>query len=175
MRFLVVDDIALMRESIKDILANHCKANRSSIFQAADGHGAIEKYTKLKPDLVFLDINMPGADGIAITKSILKIDPNARIVMCTGSSDREDIRKSIEAGAVGYIVKPPLPSAVKKVVEEALTANFDSSDKDKIEYLNDQIDIKIGELDMLKNQLEEELAKNNENPQESKEISVLDV
>lgn len=80
-RVLVVDDAAFMRMLVKKILtqAGHQVVGG----EASNGKEAVEKYKQLKPDLVTMDIVMPEMDGITAVKEIMKIDPNAKIIMIT--------------------------------------------------------------------------------------------
>ena len=79
-RVLVVDDAAFMRMMVKDILS---KNGYEVVGEAENGMKALEKYQELKPDLVTMDITMPEMDGISAVKEIKKVDPNAKIVMCS--------------------------------------------------------------------------------------------
>ena len=79
-RVLVVDDAAFMRMMVKDILS---KNGYEIVGEAENGMKALEKYQELKPDLVTMDITMPEMDGISAVKEIKKVDPNAKVVMCS--------------------------------------------------------------------------------------------
>lgn len=75
---MIVDDAAFMRMMIRKILES---AGHEVAGEAVDGDDAVAQYTILKPDLVTMDITMPNKDGIAATKDIRAIDPNAKILM----------------------------------------------------------------------------------------------
>mgnify|MGYP001797036810 CR=1 FL=1 len=79
-RVLVVDDAAFMRMMIKDILQ---KNGYEIAGEAANGAEAASLYQELKPDVVTMDITMPEMDGITAVKEIKKVDPRARIIMCS--------------------------------------------------------------------------------------------
>ena len=79
-RVLVVDDAAFMRMMVKDILS---KNGYEIVGEAENGMKALEKYQELKPDLVTMDITMPEMDGITAVKEIKKVDPGAKVVMCS--------------------------------------------------------------------------------------------
>lgn len=102
-RILIVDDSYLMREMLRDILAYH---GYEVAGEAENGSEAIELYKELKPDLVTMDITMPGLDGIETVKGILSIDPDANIVMVSSAGHDEQVRKALQAGARDYVVKP---------------------------------------------------------------------
>jgi two-component system chemotaxis response regulator CheY len=102
-RVLIVDDAAFMRMMLKDICA---KNNISVIGEAVDGADAISKYKELKPDVVTLDITMPNMDGITALKEIMKIDCNAKIIMCSAMGQKAMVVDAIQSGAKDFIVKP---------------------------------------------------------------------
>ena len=116
-RVLVVDDAAFMRMMVKDILS---KNGYEVVGEAENGMKALEKYQELKPDLVTMDITMPEMDGVSAVKEIKKVDPNAKIVMCSAMGQQAMVIESIQAGAKDFIVKPfqadRVIEAVKKVV-----------------------------------------------------------
>jgi two-component system chemotaxis response regulator CheY len=116
-RVLVVDDAAFMRMMVKDILS---KNGYEVVGEAENGMKALEKYQELKPDLVTMDITMPEMDGISAVKEIKKVDPNAKIVMCSAMGQQAMVIEAIQAGAKDFIVKPfqaeRVLEAVKKVV-----------------------------------------------------------
>ncbi|AIF84398.1 response regulator containing CheY-like receiver domain and AraC-type DNA-binding domain [Candidatus Nitrososphaera evergladensis SR1] len=102
-KILVVDDALFMRTILKDILQSNGFTN---ILEAGDGAAAIDAYRKNKPDLVTMDINMPGTDGIQALKSIISIDPTAKIIMVTSVEQKQIMQEAIKVGAKDYVVKP---------------------------------------------------------------------
>ena len=124
MKVLIVDDVSIMRLIIKETLMNYCEVEEKDIFQAQNGAEALHQYDVIKPDVVFLDITMPGLDGITVVKRIMRTDPEAYIVMCTSSSDKADVRDCIKAGAKDYIRKPPQPDRVIKAIAQFLPDNL---------------------------------------------------
>ncbi len=100
---LIVDDAAFMRMMLKDILT---KGNYEIVGEASNGQEAVEKYQELKPDFVTMDITMPVKDGIQATKEIMKIDPKAKIIVCSAMGQQAMVIESIQAGAKDFIVKP---------------------------------------------------------------------
>lgn len=117
-RILVVDDAAFMRMMIKDILT---KNGYVVVGEADNGAVAIEKYQELKPDLVTMDITMPEMDGIAAVREIKKLDPNARIIMCSAMGQQAMVIDAIQAGAKDFIVKPFQPERVLEAVAKAVS------------------------------------------------------
>jgi two-component system chemotaxis response regulator CheY len=116
-RILVVDDAAFMRMMIRDILT---KNGYEVCGEANDGAQAIEKYKEVKPDLVTMDITMPEMDGIASLKEIKKLDPNAKVVMCSAMGQQAMVIDAIQAGAKDFIVKPFQPDRVIEAIKKTL-------------------------------------------------------
>lgn len=111
-KVLIVDDTAFMRKLLKNILFS---AGFDIAGEAENGKQAIELYKELKPDIVTMDIVMPEMNGIDALKEIKKLDPNAKVVMCTAVGQEQMVKMAIKLGAKGYIVKP---FQAPKVVEE---------------------------------------------------------
>lgn len=107
-RVLLVDDDRLFAESLAARLGPDERLDVVGI--AGSGHEAIALAADLGPDLVLMDIAMPGLDGIAATRRILEDTPDTRVVMLTASTGRSDEEVSHEAGAVGYLRKSELDS-----------------------------------------------------------------
>lgn len=116
-RILIVDDAAFMRMMIKDILT---KNGFEVVGEAADGVQAIEKYKEVSPDLVTMDITMPEMDGITALKEIKKIDPNAKIIMCSAMGQQAMVIDAIQAGAKDFIVKPFQADRVLEAIKKTL-------------------------------------------------------
>ena len=116
-RVLVVDDAAFMRMMVKDILS---KNGYEVVGEAENGMKAVEKFNELRPDLVTMDITMPEMDGISAVKAIRKIDPKAKIVMCSAMRQQAMVIEAIQAGARDFIVKPFQADRVLEAVRKAV-------------------------------------------------------
>lgn len=116
-RVLVVDDAAFMRMMVKDILS---KNGYDVVGEAENGMKAVEKYQELHPDLTTMDITMPEMDGISAVKAIRKIDPNAKIIMCSAMGQQAMVIEAIQAGARDFIVKPFQADRVLEAVRKAV-------------------------------------------------------
>ncbi|MFB3850826.1 MAG: response regulator [Acidobacteriota bacterium] len=119
-KVLIVDDAMFMRAMIRDILVNSGKYD--VVGEASNGEEAISKYQNLNPDLVTMDIVMPQMDGIEATKEIIKMDPKAKIVMCSALGQEALVIESIAAGAKDFIVKPFSAEKVLKVIDAVATS-----------------------------------------------------
>ena len=116
-RILVVDDAAFMRMMIRNILT---KNNFEVAGEAANGEEAVSKYIELSPDLVTLDITMPGMDGVTVLKKIRQHDPNARVLMCSAMGQQAMVVDAIQNGAKDFINKPFHPQKVVEILRRVL-------------------------------------------------------
>jgi len=116
-RILVADDAAFMRMMLKDILV---KNGYEIAGEAENGLRAVEKYKELQPDLVIMDITMPEMDGIQAVREIRKINPDAKIMMCSAMGQQAMVIESIQAGARDFIVKPFQADRVIESVKKIL-------------------------------------------------------
>lgn len=116
-RILIVDDAAFMRMMIRDILT---KNNFEVAGEATNGDEAVTKFIELQPDLVTLDITMPGMDGVSVLKKIREQDPAARVVMCSAMGQQAMVVEAIQNGARDFINKPFHPQKVVETLRRAL-------------------------------------------------------
>jgi two-component system, chemotaxis family, chemotaxis protein CheY len=114
---LIVDDALFMRMMIKDILS---KDGFEIVGEAENGVEAVKKYAELHPDLVTMDIVMPEMDGIEAVRNIIKIDPAAKVLMCSAMGQQPLVVEALEAGAKDFIIKPFQPAKVVEAVRKAL-------------------------------------------------------
>ncbi|PKM96989.1 MAG: hypothetical protein CVU79_10660 [Elusimicrobia bacterium HGW-Elusimicrobia-3] len=103
MKILIVDDSADIRSLIRAILESN---GHTVVGEAEDGVKALEAFTKLRPDLVLLDIIMPGKSGVEVLEDIRALDPEAKVVMVTAMEQNEINRRLLLLGADGIIYKP---------------------------------------------------------------------
>jgi two-component system chemotaxis response regulator CheY len=116
-KILVVDDAIFMRGLIRDIFA---RGPFVIAGEAENGVEAVRLYRELKPDLTTMDIVMPQMDGISALKEIMRLDPAAKVIMCSALGQEALIAEAIEAGASDFIVKPFQPGRVLRVVQSVL-------------------------------------------------------
>jgi len=119
-KVLVVDDALFMRKMLIDILK---KEGFEICGEAENGKDAIEQYKQLKPDLVTMDIVMPKmdeVDGIAAVREIMKIDPQAKIIMVSAMGQHVLVVEAIQAGAKDFITKPFQPSRITEALKRLL-------------------------------------------------------
>ena len=114
---LIVDDAAFMRMLIKDTLT---KQGYTDIIEAPDGQAACDAYASAYPALVFMDITMPNKTGLEALADIKKIDPMAKVVMCSAMGQEAMVVDAIRLGAIDFIVKPFKPDRLIQVVRKVL-------------------------------------------------------
>jgi len=112
---LVVEDDLDSMEILTSILGStkiiECETART-------GKQAIEYFNNHKPDVTFLDIDIPAPNGIDTLREIKKVDQSAKVVMVTGCSEIETVKKAIQLGAFSYIVKPFVPEKIISVIKK---------------------------------------------------------
>ncbi len=100
---LLVDDHTLFRSGIRSLLQRHTEF--VVVGEAADGVEGIKRVQQLRPDVVLLDLNMPGMSGVETLQLMLQDCPETAIVMLTVSEDADDLTTALKAGACGYLIK----------------------------------------------------------------------
>lgn len=116
-KIMIVDDASFMRSSLKFIAEKH---GHTVVGTASDGKEAVDLYSKLKPDLVTLDILMKDLDGISTLKLLLKQDPQAKIIMVTAMGQETKQEEAKKIGASGYIRKPFKPEDIAAEITRIL-------------------------------------------------------
>jgi DNA-binding NarL/FixJ family response regulator len=116
-RVLIADDHAILRDGVRALLT--LSDDITVVGEAANGRDAIDLARRLKPDVILMDIAMPGLGGLEATIEIRKENPQARILVLTQYEDREYIRRFLKAGVSGYVLKKAagsdLTSAIRAV------------------------------------------------------------
>lgn len=102
-RVLLADDHAILREGLRALLS--LADDIEIVGEACDGREAIELTGKLRPDIVVMDVAMPGLGGLEATLEIRKAQPDVRILVLTQYEDREYIQRFLKAGVAGYLLK----------------------------------------------------------------------
>jgi DNA-binding NarL/FixJ family response regulator len=121
-KVLVVDDQSLIREGIASLLA--LQPGIEVVATAEDGPSAEKLAAEKSPDVILMDIKMPGQDGIETTRNILVKMPGVRVLMLTTLEDDDYIVKSLNAGAVGYLLKDILAADLGQAVHMASRGIF---------------------------------------------------
>lgn len=103
MRLLLVDHHRLFRQGLARLLRDHREIE--VVGEAGTGEEAVQKVQELRPELVLMEVNLPGMDGITTLKSIRAESPSTKVVMLTMSERAEDLMGALQAGAAGYVLK----------------------------------------------------------------------
>ena len=115
LRLLLVDDHAMMREGIRSSLAKYPFLEIAG--EAADGEEAMRKVNELGADVVLMDINMPRMNGLEATARMRKEAPAAKILILTAHKNPEYVRKIVDCGAHGYVLKDASPEELARAIE----------------------------------------------------------
>lgn len=119
-KVLIVEDAPFIREMIRDILESH---DHEIAGEAANGLEAIEKFKMLKPDVVLMDILMPGMDGLSAIMKIIEIDPKAKIIVVSALVKEALRKEAMRAGAVDFVAKPFQVERLLEAVRAATAAS----------------------------------------------------
>ncbi len=113
---MVVDDAKFIRMRVSKFLTRH----GYTIIEAGDGDEAVQNYCQLRPDLVLMDITMPGKDGLTALAEIRNFDPQARVIMFTALGQQALVLEAMQTGAKDFLVKPFDPEQMIKALQKIL-------------------------------------------------------
>jgi DNA-binding NarL/FixJ family response regulator len=109
-RVLIADDQTLFRAGLGRLLNEDSRVE--VVGQALDGQDAVKQAAKLKPDVVLMDLKMPGVDGIEATRQITETDPSVKVLILTTFETDSNVIQALKAGASGYVLKDSSPDAI---------------------------------------------------------------
>ena len=121
-RVLLVDDHPIVREGIKSALSK--RKNISIVGEAATGEEAMVKARKLSPDVILMDINMPGLSGLETSRRLRKSVPDSKILALTMHENKEYVLEMTQLGARGYVFKDSSPSELLRAIEAVHSGEF---------------------------------------------------
>jgi DNA-binding NarL/FixJ family response regulator len=116
-RVLIVDDHAILREGVRALLQVH--ADLEVVGEAADGKAALAEVERLDPDVVLMDIAMPGLGGIEAALELRKLGRRARVLILSQYEDREYVRRLLKAGVAGYVLKKSAGAELANAIRAA--------------------------------------------------------
>jgi DNA-binding NarL/FixJ family response regulator len=114
---MVVDDHAIVRQGISDVLA--ADADIEIVALAKSGEEAVDVVADLRPDVVLMDLSMPGMDGVEATRQTMAAAPGVRVVMLTSFAEPQHVNAALDAGAVGYLLKDAEGEEIVRAVKAA--------------------------------------------------------
>jgi NarL family two-component system response regulator LiaR len=117
-RVLIVDDHAMVREGLTSFLLGF--DNLEMVGEAASGEDALRLCALLRPDVVLMDLVMPGMGGIAATRAIGRDCPAVRVIVLTNFGEEELVHAALEAGATGYLLKDVSAAELAKAIRDAM-------------------------------------------------------
>lgn len=154
-RVLICDDHAILRDGIKLLL--NSQLDMEVVGEAIDGREAVEQARALQPDMILMDIAMPGLNGLEATKQIRRDVPDARVLVLTMYENDEYVSRMLEAGVLGYVLKKAAgtelvnairsihqgeaflyPSITKRLVEDYLRRVETGQERDSFGGLTDR-------------------------------------
>jgi len=116
-RVLVADDALFIRVLLRAILTEH---GHTVVGEASTGREAVSMFSLFRPDVVLMDITMPGQDGLAAMEEILAASPKAAVIICSALQFKRTAIEAIARGAYDFITKPFRPDAILQTVERAM-------------------------------------------------------
>lgn len=116
-RVLIVDDHEIVREGLQTLLSE--EPDFEIVGMTGDGAAAVTLAEAKKPDVIVMDLVMPGLDGIEATRRILSSNPSARVLVLTTFADDQRVREAIQAGATGYLLKDILREDLLRALRDA--------------------------------------------------------
>ncbi len=115
-RLLIADDHPIVRKGLRALMED--QPDIQVVGEAADGKEAVERARELKPDVILLDLMMPGKDGFYAIGEIKREQPNARILVLTSYFEDDQVFPAIKAGALGYLLKDSAPQELLQAIRD---------------------------------------------------------
>ncbi|MBN2013623.1 MAG: response regulator [Candidatus Altiarchaeota archaeon] len=119
-KILTIEDSTFERKAIRDMLA---RAGYTSVVEAESGEIGLERYKKEKPDLVLLDLRMPGMPGMEVLEELKKINPRVRVIIVSIVRKKETVDEALKLGVEAYVSKPITTEKLIPEVKKALGGN----------------------------------------------------
>jgi two-component system chemotaxis response regulator CheY len=115
---MIVDDSGFMRTILKQMVL---EAGHQVAAEADNGLDAVETYSRVRPDVVFMNIVMPELYGIEALKRIIQLDPRAKVIICSAMGSSYNVLEAIKSGALDFIVKPFEQARIAESIKKALS------------------------------------------------------
>jgi NarL family two-component system response regulator LiaR len=118
-KLLIVDDHTIVREGLRTLLAE--TPGLEIVGEAADGPGAVTQAQALRPDVILLDLMLPGLTGIEVTQRLRQSLPECRILLLTSFAEDQNVVAAMQAGAAGYLLKDVLQGDLVNAIHQAMS------------------------------------------------------
>jgi two-component system response regulator NreC len=126
-KVLLAEDHAVVREALSALLSRYDEID--VVGGATDGRSALELAGSLKPDVLLMDLAMPGLNGVDATVQVKRSHPNIKVLMLTGYADDERVVKALQAGASGYVIKRSDPDELVLAIKSVVRGNTSFSEE----------------------------------------------
>ncbi len=125
LKVLVVDDHSVVREGLRRVLEEGSGGDLRVVAEAANGAEAVQRAVREKPDVVLLDLTMPGpgGGGLTVVRTLRERVPDARVLILSVHDDREYVLESVRAGAHGYLRKDSSPAEIRQAIHAVCAGN----------------------------------------------------
>lgn len=120
-KIMLVDDHLLFRKGLCALLEQ--RTDMCVVAEAGNGQEAMREYGLKHPDVILMDVSLPGVDGIQLTRNLIASDPDAKIIMLSATDFDDQVIDSIQAGALGYLAKSLEPEELFETIETVSTGN----------------------------------------------------
>ena len=124
-RVVIVDDHPVVRKGLSSFLSN--ESDIEVVGTAADGEESLKIVPDLKPDIVLMDLSMPGMGGIEATRQLVQAMPELRVMMLTSFGGHERMVQALKSGAIGYVVKDMAPAELLSAVRSAARGDMSAT------------------------------------------------
>lgn len=121
-RVVIADDHPLFRDALRNLLSG--QPDLELVGEAADGREALELCRRLRPELVLMDLRMPGMDGLSATREIKRAFPRTVVLMLTASEDHAHLSEALKVGAAGYVLKNASRERMIEAIRRVLRGEF---------------------------------------------------
>jgi DNA-binding NarL/FixJ family response regulator len=115
-RVFIVDDHILLRTGLRALLEQH---GLEAVGDAGDAEQAIEQIVRLRPDVVLMDLSLPGASGVEATRAVVALAPEVRVLILTAHAGDQTVVEAVQAGASGYLLKDAPTEDLVRAIEAA--------------------------------------------------------